>query len=177
MNPAPQTVPDAASKTAPGVEAAPEAITPLQSSPEQPSPEQLRKQFEPREVHVLEVEPQVHAARFSPCGKFLLAGGYDARLRRWAADDPTFPELAPLAGHGGWVQAFVFGADRQTVYSGDSWGMLSARNYADDQAAPRWQHDQAHASWIRQLALSPDGKSLATCGMDQMVRVWDAESG
>jgi WD40 repeat protein len=35
----------------------------------------------------------------------------------------------------------------------------------------------AHERWIRKLALSPDGKVLATIGDDMVARLWEAESG
>lgn len=142
-----------------------------------PSAEELRARYELREVKVVEAEPQIHAARFSPCGKFLLAGGYDSAVRRWAADQPGLPELPPLGGHQGWVQALAFSADGQTVFTGDSWGALQARSLADPDAAPRWKHDQAHASWLRQLSVSPDGQQLASCGLDETLRIWNPADG
>jgi len=37
--------------------------------------------------------------------------------------------------------------------------------------------DGAHAKWIRHLALSPDGKKLASVGDDMVCRVWDVATG
>ena len=45
--------------------------------------EALKARFEPRQSHVITAEPQIVAARFSPCGRQLVAGGLDARVRRW----------------------------------------------------------------------------------------------
>ena len=40
-----------------------------------------------------------------------------------------------------------------------------------------WKNDAAHDGWLRQIAVSPDGARIATCGLDQFVRVWDAAAG
>jgi hypothetical protein len=38
-------------------------------------------------------------------------------------------------------------------------------------------NEKAHDGWIRALALSPDGKTLATCGRDRMIRLFSADGG
>jgi WD40 repeat protein len=35
----------------------------------------------------------------------------------------------------------------------------------------------AHQGWIRALAVSPDGRLVATCGNDQLVKLWNAAEG
>src|SRR5262249_39498633 len=40
-----------------------------------------------------------------------------------------------------------------------------------------WKVAAAHEGWIRKLAISGDGKSVATCGRDGRVRVWSPEKG
>src|SRR6185436_17622727 len=44
-------------------------------------------------------------------------------------------------------------------------------------AAPRWANKSAHDGWILDVTLSPNGKLLATCGIDRTVRVWSAADG
>lgn len=140
-------------------------------------PKQLKERFEPKPTKVIEADPQVLAARFTPCGKFLLAGGYDGRIRRWNMEEEATPELAPLSGHNGWVQAFIASAEGSLLISSDTWGALWARCYADEKAEPKWYLPHAHDGWIRALALSPDGKTLASCGADKKLRLWSASDG
>ncbi|MBL8796473.1 MAG: hypothetical protein JNM56_21415, partial [Planctomycetia bacterium] len=59
------------------------------------------------------------------------------------------------------------------LFSADSWGKLICWQ----EAKPVWTVEQAHDGWIRGLAVSADGKQLATGGMDRTVRVWSASDG
>ncbi|GIW82782.1 MAG: hypothetical protein KatS3mg105_4589 [Gemmatales bacterium] len=137
----------------------------------------LAKQFQPKQTKVLKPDRQLVTIRFSPCGKYLAGGGFDSIIRRWdvAATEPV--ELPPLKGHGGWVQAIVFHPDKRRLFSVDSWGQLFAWPYADKNPQRLWSVDKAHDGWIRDVAISADGKWLATCGFDQMVRIWSTDNG
>jgi WD40 repeat protein len=126
----------------------------------------------------------LYSLRFSPCGKFLVAGGNTGKLLRWdaAAAEDAFAELAPLAGHGGWVQALAFAPQGTRLFTGDSWGRLSMWDYAkwtadDKDAKPTWNLEQAHDGWLRSIVVSPDAKTIATCGRDNFIRLWDAATG
>lgn len=137
----------------------------------------LSKRYGPREIKVLKPDRQVCTARFSPCGTLLAAGGTDATIRRWDLADPAMPELTPLVGHGGWVQAIAFHPDGRRLFSADSWGQLRCWPSLGEGGRPAWTLESAHDGWIRRIALSPDGTLLATCGSDRMVRVWSADDG
>lgn len=133
--------------------------------------------FTPKEIKVLTTDRQLGVLRFSPCGKFLFAGSLDNLVRRWDATVPEFPELPPLAGHNGFVQALAFGGEVPALITGDSWGELRAWPYAEAAPQPAWKVPAAHDGWIRQIAVSPDRKLLATCGIDKTVRLWLAADG
>lgn len=131
------------------------------------------KKYQPKEIKQLKLDRQLNLVRFSPCGKVLTAAGSDATIRRWDAAD--FSDLPPLLGHGGWVQGLGFAEGR--LFSADSWGKVLCWSYADKEAKPIFAIDQAHDGWIRDLAVSPDGKRFATCGRDCKVRLWAAADG
>src|SRR4051794_38886757 len=119
---------------------------------------ELLKRFEPKQTKVISADPQVRCIRFSPCGKILAAGGYDARVRRWDFASAETPELASLSGHHAWVEAVAMRAAGELLVSGDSWGQLTCwQDYAAPQPAAKWRHEQAHDGWIRDVAFSPDG--------------------
>jgi WD40 repeat protein len=126
---------------------------------------------------VLDHDRQLFQARFSPCGKFLLAGGYDATIQRWDLRGADPVRMKPGLGHSAWVPSLVFIPGCERVAAADSWGMLSVRSYVEDDPAPIWSNAAAHDGWIRALAAGPDGTLLATGGNDRNVRVWNAADG
>jgi WD40 repeat protein len=138
---------------------------------------QLLEQFEPQQYHVLTADPQVHAARFSPDGKLLAAGGFDGRVRMWDVTKEEPRELSALEGHHAWAQAIAFSPDGSMLFTSDSWGLLQAWDMTFGQPQLAWSLDSAHDGWIREVHVSPDGKRLVTCGRDQVVRVWTAIDG
>lgn len=123
----------------------------------------------------LEHNRQLWTARYSPCGKFLVAAGYDALVHRWdvSTDEPR--KLDPLAGHQGWTQRLAFARD--TLVTADSWGRLMAWKYSAETPQPVWNLEQALAGWIRAIAVSPDGMSVAIGGNDTAVKQYAIADG
>jgi hypothetical protein len=136
------------------------------------------KAFEPKPSGmVIAHERQLWQARFSPCGRFLAAGGYDATVQRWEVTGPEARPLPPLTGHHGWVQGLGFAAAGERLFTADSWGQLAAWPYAEESPQALWRLPEAHPGWIRALAVSPDGQWLATSGNDLAIRLWSAAEG
>lgn len=126
-------------------------------------------------VKTLEHPRQLWTARYSPCGKFLFAAGYDALIHRWdvTADEPKL--LEPLSGHQGWTQRIAFSGE--TLLTADSWGRLMAWKYAAEKPEPTWNLEQALAGWIRGIAISVDGTLVAVAGNDPVVKVFSIVDG
>lgn len=128
---------------------------------------------------------QIGCLRFSPCGNLLAAGDYDAKVQLWRVGESDLVPLPAIAGqHNGYIDALAFAPKESMLITGDTWGRMSCWDYstwlnetppAAEAIKPRWTHDAAHDGFIRQIAVSPDGKHLATCGRDQMVRLWSPE--
>lgn len=137
----------------------------------------LLKKYEPKEAQAIVADPQCSTARYSPCGKVLVAGSYDRHLRRWNVEAAEAIEMSPIDGHNGWVEATAFHADGELLFSADTWGQIRCTPYLAEKPEPKWRHETAHDGWIRDLAVSPDGKELASCGADKQVRIWAAQDG
>lgn len=134
-------------------------------------------EFTVKELRKIDTQRQVCRIRYSPCGKFLFGGGYDATIKRWDMTGEETVELDPIGGHHGWIQSVAFVPDGETLISVDSWGQMIAWPYADKNPKPKWRNDKAHDGWIRDLAISRDGKQVATASRDRFVRVWSVADG
>src|SRR5262249_37173317 len=115
----------------------------------------LLQRYQPKQTKVLALDQQLCTLRYSPDGKLLAGASFEGAVRRWDALTDAFTELPPLCGHHGWVQRVAFSPDGQRLYSVDSWGRLSAWPIVDREPKALWDVDNAHAGWIRGLALSP----------------------
>jgi WD40 repeat protein len=150
------------------------------------TPKQPAKPAEPKELGKPALTTQqVGCLRFSACGNLLAGGDYDAKVQLWRVKDAELSPLPALSEkHNGWVDALAFAPKEELLFTADTWGRLSCWEYAawlneptPDLATikPRWSNDAAHDGFIRQIAVSLDGKHLAICGRDQVVRLWSLD--
>jgi WD40 repeat protein len=78
-----------------------------------------------------------------------------------------------IEGFHGYSTALAFHPKLPRLFAADSWGQLRC----NEGEKTLWQHEAAHEGWLRQIAVSPDGSRIATCGKDGFIRVWDAAGG
>lgn len=140
---------------------------------------QAPSNVQPRQVRTITTEMQLGRVRFSPCGDFLAAGGYDATVRRWRLVEGNLEPMPILTGHNGWVQTLAFHPDARArrLFTADSWGEIRAWAYAERQPQAAFTIAAAHDGWVRDLAVSHDGRLLASCGRDRKVCLWSTEDG
>src|SRR5262249_25920140 len=118
----------------------------------------------PKPVTVIPTQRQMSLIRFSPNGQFLFAAGRDGKIHRWdlhSTDGPpadalspskrgdppatlTYPEMAPLSGHDGWVTQVAVHPQGTQLFSADSWGRLIGWSLANGDPQPAWNLPSAH---------------------------------
>lgn len=112
---------------------------------------------------------------FSPDGKTLATGDWGGRVQLWDLSVKPMRHLLGLAGHTKAVTGMVFLRDGNSlVTSGrDELRLWNVRpEKTDDRLRATFQGHQAEET---ALALSPDGKHLASVGSDGALRLWNLE--
>jgi WD40 repeat protein/DNA-binding SARP family transcriptional activator len=131
---------------------------------------------------------ELNALAFSPDGQMLASGSGDPVVKLW--DTRSGNTLASFSGHGEVVHAIHISPNGRLLASGDASGMVRlwaialrasfANGGQGATAAGRGQilrTLRGHTSGVRSVVFSPDGRLLASGGVDQVVHVWDVESG
>jgi RNA polymerase sigma factor (sigma-70 family) len=128
-----------------------------------------------QEIRRLDLDAVAGWLAFSPSGKALAIGSEGAKaLRLW--EIPSGKELFSVRLQGrDSVRALVFSPDGKALLSGHEDGTIRFFNAASGASGRRFQ---AHPGAIRSMALSPDGKIIASSGDNHSsgefaVRLWD----
>jgi len=111
--------------------------------------------------------------KVSPCGKFVVAGGADAKVHRWEIESGQKTELG---GHTGYLAGVAFLPDGKLI-TADRHGTIHAWAFGEGDPKTLWTIKEAHQGWLRALALSPDAKTFVTGGHDKVARQWSVEDG
>jgi WD40 repeat protein len=121
--------------------------------------------------------------RLGACGTQELPQG--SQILIW--DLETGRQVQRIVNPADGTRCLLFSPDGRRIYSGDGGrGFVGRSSYEwVNTVAHRWEiatgaHSQLyslHWSVITGLALSPDGRHLATCGQDLCIRIWDEASG
>jgi WD40 repeat protein len=134
----------------------------------------------------------VMALAFAPDGKTLATGSSDRTVRLW--DAATGKALAVLRGHKDGVSALAFGPEGKWLASGSGYPGSGAGNPFESFIGPQrgvaaelkvWELQgqktnftlAGHHNSILSVAVSPDGKRLATGSADATVKLWNATTG
>jgi WD40 repeat protein len=106
-----------------------------------------------------------------PGGNRLLLGGSDFKVYDLDLAKAK-PEPKPLGEHQSYVTGLALAG--KVAVSGGYDGRLT---WWDTETRTRIRALDAHTKWIRKVAATPDGKTIASVADDMVCRLWDAGSG
>jgi len=139
----------------------------------------------------------VLALAFSPDGRYLASGSHDETVKLW--DTAKWTEIRAIAGNSEPVFALGFSPDNQYLAWASNASTIKVLNIATGEAAKSFSRP---ARWIRRLpivplpsivpvpnlgltalpaipaiAFSPDGRYLASGGLDKSIHIWEVGTG
>jgi WD40 repeat protein len=109
----------------------------------------------------------VQALAFSPDGKTLAAGTWNAEIHLFSADDGKL--LRTLKGHTGTVTALAFHPAGAALASAGRDGTVKLWNPANGQLVKSLD---GHTAWVQGVVFLDRGARLASVGADRTVRLW-----
>jgi WD40 repeat protein/mono/diheme cytochrome c family protein len=117
----------------------------------------------------------IQSIAWSADGKRLATGGFRKVLLWNTSDWSPDGEISDLAGR---VSAMTFTADNTALVTASNApgqaGEIALWNVADLARGLAWQ---AHDGTVFDLAIAPDGETLASAGADKLVRFWNLSKG
>lgn len=116
---------------------------------------------------------EVWNAEFSPDGKFIASACNDSGVRLWNIETGEMRRISEQKG--AWKVSFYPDGKRLAVASSSNSNPI-VKIYEISTGKEVFTLEK-HTKRIRALDVSPDGKSIATGGMDGNVIIWNAESG
>lgn len=121
------------------------------------------------------------AVAWSPEGKRLASGGIDTIVHLWDAAQQR--EILQYTGHSDWISALSWSPDGRYIVSGG--GFAADKTKAHDFTLHIWDTTtgtrlstyKGHATDVKAIQWSPDGRYIASGGGDNGVQVWEAATG
>jgi tricorn protease-like protein len=114
----------------------------------------------------------VYTVSFTPDGKGVATGGEDNRIRIWNPDSEA-KAIREIGGFGGTVFKLRFAPDGKNLLACGADKIVAV--FTDKGSQVRRM--QGHQDWIYSLAISRDGKTVASGGWDGEVRLWNLADG
>src|SRR5207244_1797677 len=123
--------------------------------------------------HVIASPRGVRAVIWSPKGTFFASGNYQGDLRLY--DPETAKVMAEMqTPRGDAIEVLQVTPDEQTIIGATITGWIHLWDVKNKKVK---RSLEAHKCGIWGMRLAADGKTLATAGKDEHVRVWNIETG
>jgi WD40 repeat protein/uncharacterized caspase-like protein len=118
---------------------------------------------------------QVLSVAFSPDGRTIATGSWDTTIRLW--DVRTGAMLRVLQADG-WVISLAFSPNGRTLAAGTGGGTIFLWDSASHELRHRLRPGPAQKRrHITSLAFARDSSTFASVGLDNVLRIWNSDSG
>jgi WD40 repeat protein len=107
---------------------------------------------------------------FAPDGQTLVSGSYDRSVKVWQGTSGKI--LYHLLGHTDKIQAIAIHPSGQILASASRDGIRLWNLPTGELLRFLSSADGGHKDWVRSLAFSPDGLTLASGGFDKKIMLW-----
>ena len=123
-------------------------------------------------VHCLAFRPQDPMSSTDARPAFCASGSDDQTVRVWQPEIGRMVRI--VRHHQGPTFALVYSRDGSALFSAGREGIVRVIDADSDTILREWQ---AHQDWIYAMALSPDGRTLATGDWSGQIKLWETETG